>query len=196
MAVKPKANRAPTATRHAHRLMPHAAAIALAVVVWPGYANATHVDIPDMTSKKGGVYLVMPMLDAEAGKKSFVDKGCVACHAVNGVGGHDAPALDAHDMKGFMNPFEFAAKMWNHAPGMIAAQEDALGEQITVTGEELGNLIAFVHSDEVQHGFSEADLTGKAREMMRHEHGGEPAPEAHGEEIGHRDAPGSRPHGH
>lgn len=49
----------------------------------------------------------------------------------------------------------------------------------------------------VQHGFSEVDLTDKAREMMNHEHGGEPATEAHGEEIGHHhDAPGAKPHAH
>ena len=194
--MKRNTNHTLTDARHGHGLAPHAVAIALALIAWPGLANATHISGQEMTPKKGGVYLVMPMLDAEAGKKSFVDKGCIACHAVNGVGGHDAPALDAHTMNPVMSPFDFAAKMWNHAPGMIAAQEYAMGEQITLTGEELGNLIAFVHSDEVQHTFSEADLTEKTREMMHHEHGGEPAPEAHGEEIGHQDAPGAKPHGH
>ena len=42
-------------------------------------------------------------------------------NAINGVGGHDAPAMDAHSLSGLMNPFDFAAKMWNHAPAMIAA---------------------------------------------------------------------------
>lgn len=195
--MKPNPNRIPTTHRQVLRLAPRAATIAVMLVAWPGPANASHIALPEMTAKEHGVYLVMPMLDPEKGKQLFVNKGCVACHAINGVGGHDAPALDAHAMQGFMNPFDFAAKMWNHAPAMIAAQEYALGEQISLTGDELGNLIAFVHSDEVQHGFSEADLTDEARKMMLHEHGGEQAPEAHGEEIGHHeDAPGTKPHTH
>jgi cytochrome c peroxidase len=58
-----------------------------------------------------GPRLVMPIMNAERGKKLFVDKGCVACHAINGVGGHDAPPMDAHEMGGLMSPFDFAAKM-------------------------------------------------------------------------------------
>ena len=49
--------------------------------------------------------------------------------------------------------------MWNHAPAMIAAQEDAFGEQIYFTGGELADVIAFVHDDDTQHTFAEADLT-------------------------------------
>ncbi len=132
--------------------------------------------------------LTMPTMDPVNGKKLFVDKGCVACHAINGIGGHDAPAMDAHEMDQKMNPFEFAAKMWNHAPGMIAAQEDALGEMITFTGAELADIIAFVHNDATQHGFSERNLTPEARKMMHHEHGGMTAHKSHGEEIGHSHA--------
>ena len=73
-----------------------------------------------------GVALVMPQMDPERGKVAFVETGCVACHAINGVGGHDAPSLDAHTMDGLMNPFDFSARMWNHAPGMIATQREAL----------------------------------------------------------------------
>jgi hypothetical protein len=94
-----------------------------------------------------------------------------------------------------MSPFDFAARMWNHAPGMIAAQESALGEQVYFTGQELADLIAFVHDDGAQHGFTEKDLTATARKMMHHEHEDQkPAPEAHAEEIGHDHAPGTPPH--
>lgn len=158
-----------------------------------GAAKAEHVPSVTEIGKKHGTQLVLPMMNPARGKKIFVDKGCVACHAINGVGGHDAPALDAHIMHRLMNPFDFAAKMWNHASAMIAAQEGALGEQVYFTGEELADMIAFVHSDAIQHGFSEKDLTAKARKMMAHEHGGEAAPSAHAHDIGH-DAPGSAPH--
>ncbi len=92
-----------------------------------------------------------------------------------------------------MNPFEFAAKMWRGAPAMIASQEEALGEQILFTGEELADIIAFVHHDEAQHHFSEADIPPRVRMMMHHTHGsmmggsmmGSGA-EVHGEELGHR----------
>lgn len=132
-----------------------------------------------------GVELVMPQMDPERGMTLFVEKGCVACHAINGVGGHDAPALDAHTMNGLMNPFDFSARMWNHAPAMIATQQAALGEQITLTGQELADIIAFVHDEKTQHAFTQADLTPKAREMMDHEHGGAAPSEAHAEELGH-----------
>jgi cytochrome c len=39
--------------------------------------------------------LVTRTPDAAAGRDLFVVKGCVMCHAVNGVGGKAAPALDA-----------------------------------------------------------------------------------------------------
>ena len=76
-----------------------------------------------------------------AGLPDDVPFGCIACHAVNGVGGHDATNMDAHAMNGLMNPFDFAAKMWNHAPCMIAAQQGAFGEQIYFTGDDLADII-------------------------------------------------------
>ena len=155
--------------------------IATTLVTEPAYGG--HVVQP--RTPGGGVHLVMPTMDGERGKEVFVSKGCVACHAINGVGGHDAPNMDAHTMQGLMNPFDFAARMWNHAPGMLMAQEEALGEQITLTGQELADLVAFVHDETVQHTFSEADLTPEARAMMDHEHGGAGASEAHAEELGH-----------
>ena len=39
--------------------------------------------------------LVLPVIDSAKGRKLFVNKACVVCHSVNGVGGRVAPALDA-----------------------------------------------------------------------------------------------------
>ncbi len=128
----------------------------------------------------------IPDMNPLRGRKLFVSKGCIACHAINGVGGHDATNLDAHTMQPMMNPFEFSAKMWTMAPAMIYAQEEALGEQILFTGDELADIVTFVHNDQAQHDFSEADLTPEARKMMHHEHGAPGGvPNAHAEELGH-----------
>ena len=149
-----------------------------------------------MMAMPGARNMAMPRMDATRGRKLFVAKGCVACHSINGVGGHDATALDAHTMTPMMNPFDFAAKMWRMAPAMIYAQEEALGEQILFTGDELADIIAFVHDDVEQHNFTDADISAEAAKMMDHGHsdaGGGPA--AHGKEIGHHDDAGM-PGGH
>jgi len=68
---------------------------------------------------------------------------------------------------------------------MIEAQEEALGEQIQFSGEELADIIAFLHDDRQQHAFSDADLTPQAVRMMDHQHGVASGTEQHMEEIGH-----------
>ncbi|MDP7185302.1 MAG: cytochrome c [Paracoccaceae bacterium] len=129
--------------------------------------------------------LTMPILDSERGRELFVSKGCVACHAVNGVGGEDASPLDAHNMDLSMNPFDFAAKMWMMAPYMIEAQMEAFDEQILFEGDELADIIAFLHDDSEQHELTEASLPPEIREMMDHAHGEEGGEVVHAEEIGH-----------
>ena len=93
-----------------------------------------------------------------------------------------------------VNPFDFAAKVWNHAGAMISAQEEAMGEQIYFTGEELADIIAFVHDHQSQHTFSEADLTSRARKMMDHQHEKTPGPKAHAKELGHNLTPDTPKH--
>jgi len=67
--------------------------------------------------------LLVPLASAEEGLKLFVGKGCVVCHAVNGVGGKAAPALDAETDSPYFDVFDFAARMWRGAPTMIVLQE-------------------------------------------------------------------------
>jgi mono/diheme cytochrome c family protein len=68
--------------------------------------------------------LFLPQMDAAAGRALFAAKGCVLCHSVNGVGGSDAPALDANLMDSPMNPFDFAANMWRGSEAMVALQRE------------------------------------------------------------------------
>jgi len=171
-----------------------AGALTAVGLTFPAMAEHVHAESP--IEESHGAQLIIPMMDPQKGMRIFVDKGCVACHAVNGVGGHDAPPMDAHRRMGLVNPFDFAAKMWNHAPGMIAAQEGAFGEQIYFTGTELAHMIAFLHDDEAQHAFSEKSLTKKVRAMMVHDHGNKPAPKAHAKEVGHAPKKVKVPHKH
>jgi len=137
--------------------------------------------------------LLMPSLNSDRGMDVFAAKGCATCHSVNGVGGEDASALDADNMDEYMNPFDLAAKMWLMAPYMIAAQEDELGEQILFSGDELSNIIAFLHDDAQQKLFTEEFLEIMAADAPQHAdtegaHGdGEEEDEDHDEEEGEED---------
>jgi mono/diheme cytochrome c family protein len=110
--------------------------------------------------------LALPALHPVEGKRLFASKGCVVCHAINGVGGTDAPKLDASTMDPVMSPFDFFAKMWNHSEGMIAMQKSELGAQINFTGQEIADIIAFVHDAEVQKTFTEDDIPADVKAHM------------------------------
>ena len=121
---------------------------------------------PGMMMMSSG--LILPQMDAEEGRTLYASKGCVVCHSINGVGGTDAPMLDAEFMDTPMNPFEFAARMWRGADAMVELQRDELGDVIDLNGEELAAIIAFVHSTEEQAKFSEADIPEEIEAMMEH----------------------------
>jgi cytochrome c len=112
-------------------------------------------------------------MDAARGRKLFASKGCVVCHSINGVGGKDASPLDASTMPVPMNPFEFAARMWNGADAMVALQREELGEPIRLTGDELADIIAFVHHPDEQAKFSENDIPPRIKDLMHHMEEGE-----------------------
>lgn len=113
-----------------------------------------------------GPWLLLPIMDSEHGKLLFVTKGCVVCHSINGVGGTDAPKLDASTVPGPMNPLDFAARMWNHSVGMVAMQQAEMGGQVRLSGDELGDIIAFAHDANMQSTFSNKDLPPEIREKL------------------------------
>ena len=94
--------------------------------------------------------LVLPSMDSKRGREVFLQRGCIVCHSINGAGGEIGPSLDAADMPQPMNAFEFAARMWRGAPVMAEMQEDLLGEMITLTGQDLADILAFAHDESEQ----------------------------------------------
>ncbi len=145
--------------------------------------------VSDQMSRAGFILengLAIPSFDPVLGRKLFAAKGCVVCHSVNGIGGEDAPEFSAEFMDSPMNAFDFAANMWRGAPAMIAMQEDEMGEQIELTGEELAAIIAFVHDAGEQAKFSQADIPHDIEELMHGDadHGDEPEAEDHSDDAG------------
>ncbi|HQU69902.1 MAG TPA: cytochrome c [Albidovulum sp.] len=118
----------------------------------------------DMPMMAAGI--VLPRMDAAAGRQLFAAKGCVVCHSVNGTGGKDAPPLDAANMQPMMNPFDFAAGMWRGSEAMVALQRDELGAPIGLTGQELADITAFVHDAGEQARFSPADIPAEVKALM------------------------------
>lgn len=106
--------------------------------------------------------------DAAKGRMLFASKGCVVCHSVNGVGGEDAPPLDAEFMDLPMNAAEFAARMWAGAEAMVELQRDEFGDVVNLNGAELAAIIAFAHDADEQAKFSTADIPDKVGKMMDH----------------------------
>jgi mono/diheme cytochrome c family protein len=155
-----------------------AIAVLVAALAGPSLADSHNAQMDMMATG-----LMMPEMNAAEGRRLFAERGCVVCHSINGVGGTDAPMLDAEFMDNPMNPFEFAARMWRGAEAMVELQRDELGGVIELNGEELAAIIAFVHDAEEQAKFTEADIPEVIEDMMHHE--GEDDHHAEGESDDH-----------
>ena len=137
--------------------------VLIAALAGPSLADSHDADPTMMASG-----LILPEMNAQEGRRLFAETGCVVCHSINGVGGTDAPMLDADFMESPMNPFEFAARMWRGAEAMVELQREELGDVIELNGEELAAIIAFVHDAEEQARFSEDDIPDAIEAMMEH----------------------------
>ena len=63
------------------------------VFAGPSFADSHTAQIPMMATG-----LILPEMNSEEGRRLFAEKACVVCHSINGVGGTDAPMLDAEFM--------------------------------------------------------------------------------------------------
>lgn len=110
--------------------------------------------------------LVIPKMDSVYGRELFATKGCAVCHSINGIGGEDAPPLDAEYMDTPMNPFDFAARMWRGAEAMVYMQREELGYVIELDGDELAAIIAFAHDANEQAKYTEADWPKEIADLI------------------------------
>ena len=113
--------------------------------------------------------ILIPQINSQRGRKLFVDKACVVCHSINGVGGKAAPPLDAIDDKKYFDLMDFTARMWRGADVMIVLQNMELGYQIDLTGQEIADLAAFANDAGEQSKFSKEEIPDLINEWMLEE---------------------------
>jgi len=85
-----------------------------------------------------------PTQDPVAGARLFQDKGCIQCHAVNGVGGTSGP-----DLGRVQRPRSFydsAAAMLNHVPEMAKRIWASGADRPRFTPAEMSDLMAFLYA--------------------------------------------------
>jgi mono/diheme cytochrome c family protein len=112
-------------TRGGRRL---AVAVALAALAGAGAAAAQTV--------------FSPAQDPLAGSRAFGAKGCVQCHAVNGVGGKVGPDLGRVPRPRTF--FDLASALWNHAPRMAVRMRQLGVPRPDLDARETGDLVAFL----------------------------------------------------
>jgi len=126
-------------------------------------ADADSVSMPESPALRE---IVLPLPDPAKGQQLFVTKGCFVCHAVNGIGGTAAPALDAPEDLVRLDVLRFAARMWWGALAMLELQNLELGYEIKLDGSEIADLAAFAASAETQQSFSVDDIPEIMRPLM------------------------------
>jgi len=80
----------------------------------------------------------------ELGRGLFVEKKCIQCHSVGGVGGQVGPDLVGLGVR--RSPVEFAATIWNKAPAMMTAMATRGITVPQLRPEEMADLVAYLYS--------------------------------------------------
>ncbi len=80
--------------------------------------------------------------DPLEGRIVFEEKGCIDCHAVNGVGSHIGPDLGIHLY--FGTGYSLVADMWNHSSKMILKMKEMNIKRPEFTADEFQRLQTFL----------------------------------------------------
>ncbi len=155
--------------RHLLLIIVAALLVAAAIVLIGRSAAAAEAAAAEAAAGKSAVVgraLVIPVIDPAEGRRLFVAKGCVVCHAVNGTGGKAGPALDLPPGQRYADVFAFAARMWRGSFAMIQLQAMELGYQIELSGDEMAHIFGFVHDPAEQARFGDSDIPDLIRDWM------------------------------
>ena len=123
-------------------------------------APATAGDEDQAASRKS---VLVPLVDPQRGRHLFVSKGCVICHAVKGVGGQAAPALDAAAESQSIDLLGFVSRLMRGMPAMAELQAIELGYRVELAPEDIADLAGIVSDPDLQADFS----VGEVPEPMR-----------------------------
>ena len=149
----------------AFRLGSFFAALTVATLVI-GLASVKSSQAANDTPAAARKLVSIPSVDAQRGRRLFVTRGCVICHAVGGIGGEAAPSLDADPGARSIDLMGFVARMWQGAPAMLELQAVELGYQILLTSQEMADLAAFAGDADAQSGFSLEEVPEPMRDWM------------------------------
>jgi len=78
----------------------------------------------------------------DRGRVLFAEKRCASCHAVGGVGARIGPDLGRAGHH--ISLTAFAARMWNHAPAMLAKMREQQIEPPALSGQEMADIVAYL----------------------------------------------------
>lgn len=78
----------------------------------------------------------------DRGRVVFAEKRCASCHAVGGVGGRIGPDLGSAGHH--ISLTAFAARMWSHAPAMLAKMKELKIDAPTLSGQEMADIVAYL----------------------------------------------------
>ena len=78
----------------------------------------------------------------DRGRVLFAEKRCASCHAVGGVGPRIGPDLGRPGHH--ISLTTFGARMWNHAPAMLAKMKEQQIEPAPVSGQEMADILAYL----------------------------------------------------
>ena len=91
---------------------------------------------------EGRVYVLLGR--AEAGRVIFVEKRCIDCHSIQGIGGKVGPDLSERGRDWSLT--EFAAAMWNKAPAMWDVMSARKIFVPKLGAVEMADLLAYLYS--------------------------------------------------
>jgi len=86
-----------------------------------------------------------PAPDLSRGYVTLIRKGCLKCHQFRREGGRIEPDL-ATPRADYASPAAWAATMWTHTPRMATMAERQGIPYPRFSGDEMGNLLAFLRS--------------------------------------------------
>jgi mono/diheme cytochrome c family protein len=116
-------------------------------IPWPSFQGQEMLDLLSYLQKSStGTRQEAALLPAapSRGKSLFVEKGCSACHSVNGVGRHEGPDLGPRH-EGPPSIVQFAGLMWNHSPQMWARMKKKDISRPQFAAREMADLIAYLY---------------------------------------------------